>query len=853
MPIPRIALVSSIIVASIICMFVGANVKAEGGGWYSGAEVSGEPIDKLEDKNDCIVRKVKIYSTIESACVYIGKTIEIAKYGAYTYAAKKDEGVFRRIEHKFESIKLVAGTDILFGQDYRGSYLTAYTLFRSGPGALLPKGPDVGRMYQYYLLDKTKGVQLFPDSGYPGELRAILNAVVSPNGRFMFVYVDWFSFIKVDLETLDTVLIGTNASQLYSGSVSSAIAISGDGRYVATSSPMRVYDTLGCGVNLGTNYNTTKGSGGYCSYAEFDQTIRQKFGSAKWTRMNGRFMDNNERLVFDQGSYNIKHRITIGKKPTYLALGDSYTSGEGDVEREGHKSYYLPFTDHGLDMCHISSRSYPFLLRSIWAIRESDVHSVACSGARMVYDYNRPLAGYMGQGGRLKGQNEISRIQQDALDRYIPGRVPQLEFVKKYKPDIITFTGGGNDIGFGEILKYCALSIDTCGYVKGGYGTMHDDLMASIDDQYVHIKSFIKSVKTASPHSKIYAIGYPSFIYNDGLCYLNGGLLNRPERELINEAVDRLNAAIARAAKDMNIKYLSITDALVGGRICEGGKYMTGVVRTILRKDGFNNMFHPNAKGHAKMAYAIEKAKHRVEANTSETTSNLSPVNKQHTLIRERIFDDMLTRDSKATLSLPPGRFAPATKVEVLIHSKPTRIATLITDQTGGASWSGLLPRDISPGVHLITATGRGLDGRPVQVQQFVSVFSSREALDSRDVCDVAGGWHDDRGANVCAHPGPSSGPISSELTVQHKRLVSQWLQNMGVHPVVHSDNRGVFSEGAIHIEAPRLSMGVPSETTGVDDQHDSIWWVFAPYAFGCITFTAIGAFYFRRKRRLCK
>ena len=147
-------------------MFVGANVKAEGGGWYSGAEVSGEPIDKLEDKNDCIVRKVKIYSTIGSACVYIGKTIEIAKYGAYTYVAKKDEGVFRRIEHKFESIKLVAGTDILFGQDYRGSYLTAYTLFRSGPGALLPKGPDVGRMYQYYLLDKTKGVQLFPDSGY---------------------------------------------------------------------------------------------------------------------------------------------------------------------------------------------------------------------------------------------------------------------------------------------------------------------------------------------------------------------------------------------------------------------------------------------------------------------------------------------------------------------------------------------------------------------------------------------------------------------------------------------------------------------------------------------------------------
>lgn len=37
-----------------------------------------------------------------------------------------------------------------------------------------------------------------------------------------------------------------------------------------------------------------------------------------------------------------------------------------------------------------------------------------------------------------------------------PGIVAQIEFVKKYKPKVVTLTGGGNDVGFADVLGYCA-------------------------------------------------------------------------------------------------------------------------------------------------------------------------------------------------------------------------------------------------------------------------------------------------------------------------------------------------------------------------------------------------------------
>lgn len=58
---------------------------------------------------------------------------------------------------------------------------------------------------------------------------------------------------------------------------------------------------------------------------------------------------------------------------TILALGDSYSSGVGDVSDNG--VYYLPGTKEP-GMCHLSSRSYPFSLQNWWRIERSAMTSL---------------------------------------------------------------------------------------------------------------------------------------------------------------------------------------------------------------------------------------------------------------------------------------------------------------------------------------------------------------------------------------------------------------------------------------------------------------------------------------------
>ena len=61
----------------------------------------------------------------------------------------------------------------------------------------------------------------------------------------------------------------------------------------------------------------------------------------------------------------------------YLAMGDSYSSGEGDIEN-GFSEFYIKNTGSPKD-CHLSSRSYPYILAKRQNIK--GVQSVACSGA----------------------------------------------------------------------------------------------------------------------------------------------------------------------------------------------------------------------------------------------------------------------------------------------------------------------------------------------------------------------------------------------------------------------------------------------------------------------------------------
>jgi len=102
---------------------------------------------------------------------------------------------------------------------------------------------------------------------------------------------------------------------------------------------------------------------------------------------------------------------------TYLALGDSYQSGEGAYN-------YEPGTNVSGNMCHRSTVSYPYLITGLQTVPSNRV-DVACSGA-LIHNLSD------GQNGEPPQFNSLS--PNDAL---------------------VTIGIGGNDLGFSPILTAC--------------------------------------------------------------------------------------------------------------------------------------------------------------------------------------------------------------------------------------------------------------------------------------------------------------------------------------------------------------------------------------------------------------
>ncbi|PID33526.1 hypothetical protein CR969_00295 [Candidatus Saccharibacteria bacterium] len=486
--------------------------------------------------------------------------------------------------------------------------------------------------------------------------------------------------------------------------------------------------------------------------------------------------------TFNPKSHN-KERITISKYGSvdtsqldYLAMGDSYSSGEGDVDYSS--SHYMPGTE-GKDECHLSNRSYPFLLRRYWGVHPLKMKSVACSGARVLHDYIMPMKYYIGQHEELEDvplELRPSKIES-ALNKFAPGIVPQLEFVKKYKPKVLTLTAGGNDVGFGDILSYCAalelgnftpIIDSTCRYAKDD--DAKQELINSIHNQYGVTKLMINKIKQASPDTKIYIIGYPQFVavptHN---CLYNSASLNIRESGMIREMVTEMNNVLWRAANDAGAVFIDIEDSLEGGQICQSSLYMTGVIDMVVSKRvvGFDTAetFHPNHRGHARIARIIN---HRVrpfswnqypgdarQAEDGSVYASASNVRMLRTMAEPHI------RGASIAIKHLKNMFKPYSKVKFYIFSEETKLGELTADSSGSISANINLPDSIRPGYHNLVVKGKTYSGEPITLYQFVTIYSDKEGdmdgdgiPDDKDRCMFITSWIDETtGKDVCVEP----------------------------------------------------------------------------------------------------
>ena len=466
----------------------------------------------------------------------------------------------------------------------------------------------------------------------------------------------------------------------------------------------------------------------------------------------------------------------------YLALGDSYASGEGDIQTMPDDStYYLEGTE-GKGQCHISNRSYPFLLRDDKDISPTRMHSVACSGAEILPDYMGLAETYLGQGKRLANLSASDRkmAKDGALYSFAPGNLPQLEFVKKYQPKVITLMGGGNDVGFARILEYCAtpswegVFVDnTCGYAVEG-SPLRAMLAQSIQSQYEYTLLLLRKIRQASPGTTVYVIGYPSFISGDpGANCFNSAALDGEERTMINEGVAFMNSALEAAATSMGVHYIDIQDVLEGGRLCEGSEYVTGLsdIRYDL-EDHSSEVFHPNAKAHDKIARRIVAQGFQVEpGRNSETLSEpIDPMLPSYFSGTERkqtmqydVTTDSLTEERMMPIDMPEGSLAASSSAILTIYSDAVDLGSVSVNSAGGIKDTLALPSSLKPGRHVLTIDGLSPSGEPVEYFQFVTVASRTPSdedgdgiADADDQCPFLTSWIDETNQqDICVSSAP--------------------------------------------------------------------------------------------------
>ena len=558
------------------------------------------------------------------------------------------------------------------------------------------------------------------------------------------------------------------------------ISVSDDGKNIAFAgynTDLRIFNVNSDCGDVATEENMSAMSPVYrpCKEAKINtETFMNRFSYAAHPRFNS---EGGELSFFAMSYLGNMKQISLraagygGQRIDYLAMGDSFTSGEGETD----DSYYITGTNDEYEKCHVSTRSYPFIIAQWSHIDPTYMRSVACSGA-MTVDVVGNDSEYLGQGKRLGKDNMSLSLVDAALSKgiastdFIQGRIHQDTFVSKYKPKVITIGIGGNDAGFMDILKSC-IGLGTCD--AAGTTEGKEKMATEIKDLFSTLVNTYQQIHISSPSSKIYAIGYPKIIVPDGNCsWLIGNLLDKTEREFMNEGIVYLNEVIAAAAKAAGIKYVDIQDSFGDFALC--GSAQPSVVRSmnsialgddsnmLNNSQSFrfigNESFHPNSLGHQLDASSIlgsvgnimdyEYCSNGVVVCPDQSVVAPEPStywlqNNYHNYPKQIVSNfvsilDNLGSNLIASVKLNARMLQPLSSAVIEIHSNRISLGHFITNSDGSLDVDVILPHDLEEGYHTVHLFGTSYSGEEVDLYQVIEVRKPYIPLDDQSGVNIS-------------------------------------------------------------------------------------------------------------------
>lgn len=222
---------------------------------------------------------------------------------------------------------------------------------------------------------------------------------------------------------------------------------------------------------------------------------------------------------------------------SYVALGDSYSSGTGT------RSYISDGTQ-----CLRSTSAYPSLIA---AAKGLSLNFRACSGAKIA---------------------DVTNTQLSALSS---------------STTHVSISIGGNDAGFADVLTECALP----GWASNCNGKI-DTAQAFITNTLSgRLSTLYTSIRSKAPNAKVVVVGYPRIFMGEDCNALTW--FSPAEQTRLNAMADLLNSKTSAAASAKGFSFANPTSRFIGHAVCDDPEWINGLSNPIVES------YHPNKSGHA--------------------------------------------------------------------------------------------------------------------------------------------------------------------------------------------------------------------------------------------------------------
>jgi lysophospholipase L1-like esterase len=260
----------------------------------------------------------------------------------------------------------------------------------------------------------------------------------------------------------------------------------------------------------------------------------------------------------------------------YIALGDSYSSGEGTWDLDADRSYA-----GGAEGCHRSRGAYfAAVLQGFRFALGGNLW--ACSGAR-VDDVLR--------GGRHGEPAQIERLRPDT--------------------SLVTLTIGGNDIGFSEIVTRCVVRLPWSSACRD----QGPDVRARMSALPAGLASVFDQIGRRAPKARVIVLGYPRpfpvqpahSVDNIGVtdqAYLNGVV--RSLDDTIAAAARQADGGLAAAGRPGTVEFADGYAAFDGHELGTAQPYLNALTIDFRAPAVQPRSFHPNQLGYQSFARLID-------------------------------------------------------------------------------------------------------------------------------------------------------------------------------------------------------------------------------------------------------